>query len=102
MSERNGWWRFTGSNLESLYGFGSEAHVELYLADVLNKGKSVNFYAAEFLGDTDLVAADYLGFNPAERGGFDVEYELPTPKPEESDAYAASLDRAYDRVNPDR
>jgi hypothetical protein len=54
------WYRFTARNAQTIYGWGMEGAAQRY-ADLLNRGREGNLYAANRMTDEDLTkyAAKY-------------------------------------------
>ena len=48
-----GWYAFRAYNSETLYGWAERDGLVALACDWLNKGREINLYSAEYLGDSD-------------------------------------------------
>lgn len=71
------WWKFGGSNLQPIYGYGTEAEADRY-ADYLNRDRDINCYQVDSVDDPDALARLDEG-----NEGFAISEELDAIKGDE-------------------
>lgn len=54
------WWKFSGANLQAVYGNGTRAQAEEY-ARYLNRNRDINLYGVEAIGEDDAEATRNAG-----------------------------------------
>lgn len=76
------WWKFGGSNLQAVYGWGTREQAEEY-AHYLNRSRDINHYYADPLSEDDDEATKQAGCVDIKAEGVDLDDEISALEPRE-------------------